>query len=90
MGDPWFDRVTGNFTGTTDEIIQWAACKWGFDEDLIRAQTAKESWWFQSSVGDNGESFGLMQMRVPYWGWAFPHSSHVVGVQHRRRSVGAA
>src|SRR5262249_17787374 len=25
-------RVTGNFTGTTDEIIQWGACKWGFDE----------------------------------------------------------
>lgn len=25
-------------------------------------------------MGDNGESFGLMQMRVPYWGWAFPHS----------------
>jgi hypothetical protein len=22
-------RVTGNFTGTTDEIIQWAALKWG-------------------------------------------------------------
>src|SRR5205809_8108523 len=21
-------RVTGNFKGTTDEIIQWAACKW--------------------------------------------------------------
>ncbi len=75
MGDPWFDRVTGNFTGTTDEIIQWASCKWGFDEDLIRAQTAKESWWFQSNVGDNGESFGLMQMREPYWGWAFPHSA---------------
>ena len=26
-----FRRVTGNFTGTTDEIIQWAACKWGFN-----------------------------------------------------------
>jgi hypothetical protein len=66
-----YSRVTGNFTGTTDEIIQWAACKWGIDEDIARAQAAKESWWMQSAVGDNGESFGLMQVRVPYWGWAF-------------------
>ena len=42
----------GNFTGTTDEIIQWAACKWGFDEDVVRAQIAKESWWCQRNGGD--------------------------------------
>jgi hypothetical protein len=47
-----FARVTGNFTGTTDEIIQWAACKWGIDEDIVRAQTAVESYWVQSSGGD--------------------------------------
>jgi autotransporter family porin len=47
-----YSRVTGNFTGTTDEIIQWAACKWGLDEDIVRAQTAKESWWFQRNGGD--------------------------------------
>jgi autotransporter family porin len=35
------------------------------------AQTAKESWWDQRNVGDNGESFGVMQVREPYWGWAF-------------------
>lgn len=67
----FYSRVTGNFTGTTDELIQWAACKWGIDEDIARAQTAKESWWEQTAVGDNGESFGLLQVRVPYWGWAF-------------------
>ena len=48
----YYGRVTGNFVGTTDEIIQWAACKWGIDEDIVRAQTAKESWWFQRSGGD--------------------------------------
>ncbi len=47
-----YPRVTGNFTGTTDEIIQWAACKWGIDEDMARAQVAKESWWFQRTTGD--------------------------------------
>ena len=45
-------RVTGNFTGTTDEILQWAACKWGIDEDMVRAQAARESWWRQDVKGD--------------------------------------
>jgi hypothetical protein len=48
----YFARVTGNFTGTTDELIQWAACKWGIDEDLVRAQAAKESWWYQTTTSD--------------------------------------
>jgi hypothetical protein len=47
-----FARVTGDFTGTTDEIIQWAACKWGFDEDVVRAQSAVESYWDQRAGGD--------------------------------------
>ncbi len=49
---PDFSRVTGDFTGTTDEILQWAACKWGIDEDMVRAQIAKESWWHQEAKGD--------------------------------------
>jgi autotransporter family porin len=47
-----YPRVTGNFTGTTDEILQWAACKWGIDEDIVRAQAAIESWWNQNARGD--------------------------------------
>ena len=45
-------RVDGAFTGSTDEIIQWAACKWGIDEDIVRAQIAKESYWNQANLGD--------------------------------------
>ena len=45
-------RVTGAFDGTTDEIIQWGACKWGFDVNVIRAQAATESWWHQDAAGD--------------------------------------
>jgi hypothetical protein len=60
------NKVTGNFTGTTDEIIQWAACKWGIDENLIRAEAVLESYWVQSTQGNfaNGRyhSFGLMQV----------------------------
>ena len=46
-------RVTGNFVGTTDEIIQWAACKWGLSADWARAQATIESNWHQDiSFGD--------------------------------------
>ena len=61
-------RVDGDFTGTTDEIIQWASCKWGFPTDLNRAQAVAETTWRQSFVGDAGESFGLYQMRRGVWG----------------------
>jgi hypothetical protein len=47
-----YPRATGNFTGTTDEILQWAACKWGIDEDVLRAQAVKESYWDQRNLGD--------------------------------------
>jgi hypothetical protein len=49
---PPFSRVDGNFTGSTDEIIQWTACKWGIDEDIVRAQAVVESWWHQQALGD--------------------------------------
>ncbi|MGI9624142.1 MAG: calcium-binding protein [Acidimicrobiales bacterium] len=47
-----YRRVSGFFTGTTDEIIQWAACKWGIDENLVRSQMVEESWWRQTQAGD--------------------------------------
>ncbi len=45
-------RVTGNFTGTTDEIIQWAACKWGLSDEILRAQAVDESHWHMRTEGD--------------------------------------
>ncbi len=69
-----FDRVDGDFAGTTDEIIQWAACKWGIDEDIARAQVVKESFWYQSANGDNGESWGLGQVRDTAHQSAFEYS----------------
>jgi hypothetical protein len=45
-------RVTGAFTGTTDEILQWVACKWGFDEDLVRAEAVESSGWTQGFRSD--------------------------------------
>lgn len=45
-------QITGDFTGTTDEILQWVACKWGIDEDIVRAEAVAESNWHQSQLGD--------------------------------------
>jgi hypothetical protein len=74
-GPAYRGRVDGNFTGTTDEIIQWASCKWGFPTDLDRAQAVVETTWQQSFVGDNGHSFGLYQMKDSVWG-AHPNSAN--------------
>ena len=70
--------VTGNYRGTTNQIIQWAACKWGLDENLLRAVAVQESDWHESMVGDVcgpvGEaSYGLFQIKNKYcsgsWAW---------------------
>lgn len=45
-------RITGRFTGTTDEIFQWAAAKWGLPDNLLRAIAYTESDWRQSNFGD--------------------------------------
>ncbi len=45
-------RVTGNFTGTTDEILQWGACKWGFETDTVRAIASALSQWKQTALAD--------------------------------------
>jgi len=78
--DAFRRRIDGAFTGTTDEIIQWGACKWGFDEDYVRAVAVQESWWVQATQGDYNastgqyESFGLLQVRAPYHRVTFPAS----------------
>jgi hypothetical protein len=48
----YLKRVSGNFRGHTDEIIQWAACKWGWSDDLVRAEAVRESNWLMSNEGD--------------------------------------
>jgi hypothetical protein len=44
-------RINGDFTGTTIDILRWAACKWGIDQDIVFAQAAVESWWQQDTLG---------------------------------------
>jgi hypothetical protein len=70
-----FNRVDGDFAGTTDELMQWAACKWGIDEDIVRAQSIKETGWHQANIGDNGDSFGITQVRTSAHPSAFQYSA---------------
>jgi hypothetical protein len=52
-------QITGNFTGTTDEILQWVSCKWGIDVNIVRAQAEVESGWHQSEQGDQTNDASL-------------------------------
>lgn len=69
--DPNNVYVTGGFAGTTDEIIQWDAQKWGIPEDWIRAQAVAESWWRQDGLGDPEHGKTPQQMS------AYPAYSHI-------------
>jgi hypothetical protein len=65
------DLVTGAFTGRTTQQFQWAACKWGLDEDVLRAVGVQETEWRQASVGDNcgvpGQaSYSIIQVKNRY------------------------
>jgi hypothetical protein len=75
-GHAVLDAVTGYFTGTTDEILQWGAYKWGFDPDLVRASALDESSWHQNTISDigNGVSLGIMQIKSRYHPGTCPQS----------------
>ena len=47
-----FQTVDGNYTGTTSMIIQWAACKWGMDQNALSAEAYQESTWSAYTTGD--------------------------------------
>jgi hypothetical protein len=61
----FLQRVDGQFTGGTDAILKWAACKWGFDENVTRATAVNETHWRQTELGDvgNGISLGILQVK---------------------------
>lgn len=83
-------RIDGDFTGTTDQIIAWGACKWGIEPDLVRAMAVKESDWKQAAAGDYEDeedlcvgryeppcptSFGLLQIKHFYRPGSYPDSA---------------
>jgi hypothetical protein len=49
-----FAMVDGNYSGTTQDIIRWAACKWGVDEDWAYAESDQEHGWVESCAQLHG------------------------------------
>lgn len=84
-------RIVGDFTGTTEQILRWASCKWGFDEDITKARAVTESSWLMSTAGDVTElsedctfleletpcplSYGLLQVKGTVHTGTFPYST---------------
>jgi hypothetical protein len=73
--NPYFRYVDGRDglrKPSTDDLIQWAAQKWGIPEDWLRAEFVQESYWDQFQLGDETEVrsrwYGLYptQTRVPH------------------------
>lgn len=78
---PEFYRVDGHYEGSTDMILRWAACKWGIDEDVMRAQAWTESKWRQGgplpSDGGGDKRFSRSQCVqgsfTALWNYACPN-----------------
>jgi hypothetical protein len=51
-----FANVDGAYAGTTDDVFRVYACKWGIDEDYVRAQALVESHWHQDCAAAHGGS----------------------------------
>ncbi|MCW2690749.1 MAG: hypothetical protein JWR37_5639 [Mycobacterium sp.] len=72
-------RIDGQYTGTTDQIIVWGACKWGISPDVVRAMAMQESSWRQSTVSDyvNDPALCVGGYSVPC-----PTSFGLLGLKH--------
>jgi hypothetical protein len=66
--NPYYAYVNGDdgmHHPTTDELIQWAAHKWGIPEDWLRAEYVHESYWNQFMLGDDTAVSAAWYRRYP-------------------------
>jgi hypothetical protein len=68
---------------STDDLIQWAAHKWGIPEDWMRADMAVETQWRQSSLGDPASV-------APAWLALYPSQARLPGTDEVYQSMGIA
>jgi len=68
---------------STDDLIQWAAHKWGIPEDVVRAQLATETRWRQSTLGDQATV-------SPDWYGQYPLQARIAGTSDVYQSMGIA
>ena len=66
--NPYFRYVDGRDDlqhPTTDELIQWAAHKWGIPENWLRAEYVTESYWNAFQLGDEVPVSSDWYLRYP-------------------------
>lgn len=66
--NPYFRFVDGRDglrNPTTDELIQWAAHKWGIPENWLRAEYTVESYWNGFQLGDRASVSPSSYQRYP-------------------------
>ena len=85
LGEPLFqfnpyaryvDGRDGMRHPSTDDLIQWAAHKWGISENWLRAEYVVESYWNQFNLGDDTKVSSGWYDLYPYQS-RIPHSSNV-------------
>jgi hypothetical protein len=66
--NPYFAFVDGRpglRHPSTDDLIQWAAHKWGIPEDWLRAEYVQESFWNSFQLGDEAPVKEVWYRRYP-------------------------
>jgi hypothetical protein len=61
---------------STDDLIQWAAHKWGIPENWLRAEYVVESYWNHFNLGDDTRVSSRWYHLYPYQS-RIPHTSNV-------------
>jgi hypothetical protein len=59
------DGRDGLHNPSTDDLIQWAAHKWGIPENWLRAEYVEESYWNSFMLGDLGRVSSAAYARYP-------------------------
>ena len=66
---------------STDDLIQWAAHKWGIPENWLRAEYVVESYWNQFNLGDDTRVSSR-------WYDLYPYQSRIPGTSNVYQSLG--
>lgn len=66
---------------STDNLIQWAAHKWGIPEDWLRAEYIVESYWNQFQLGDDTRVSSR-------WYHVYPYQSRISHTSNVYQSLG--
>jgi len=79
----YVDGRDGMRNPSTDDLIQWAAHKWGIPENWLRAEYVVESYWNQFNLGDDTKVSSS-------WYFLYPYQSRIPNTTDVYQSLGIA